>query len=573
MNVSITQQGLKDLVDYVDKNDDGVIQFNEFYKMYSLLTTVVPVNNLFDLLCTRNPPKGIVAESTSTQVLSFYDVARFLRSSQHMRFDADEIMRVVRHAFGELRAIDGTWGVARRQFQNAMLDSKRNSWFDSKEAVVHMDMTQPLTHYFIDSSHNTYLKGNQVSSESSADMYRIALKEGCRCVEIDCWDGPDGKPIVWHGGTLTTKITFLDVIKAINSVAFETSQYPVILSLEVHTSPSQSDVMAQIMKEIFGEQLLTAADAEATTPSSPDFSPAGLLRKIIVKGKRHAPSGLPVTSAEREFSDALNDLCYLNGKKFTSVAGTLRFPHYVIMSIDEKKMEAWERDVETFATINKNCFTRTYPRGTRIDSSNYNPQPGWNIGAQVVALNYQTSDFPMRLNRAKFLANGRCGYLLKPRCLRLKNVPPGSYGDRKQLSVTVICGVRLPRPNGSQRGEVIDPYVQLFITGVDGDDTSAIPRETAVIVNNGFNPIWNETFTFPINSVEMAILTLRIMEKDTVGRDELIAESSMPLSALRLGYRAVPIFDKDMTPVPPPACLFCHFDITESGIDIDVDDL
>lgn len=35
-------------------------------------------------------------------------------------------------------------------------------------------------------------------------------------------------------------------------------------------------------------------------------------------------------------------------------------------------------------------MSRIYPKGTRMDSSNYNPQPFWNVGCQMVALNYQT---------------------------------------------------------------------------------------------------------------------------------------------------------------------------------------
>lgn len=37
---------------------------------------------------------------------------------------------------------------------------------------------------------------------------------------VDCWDGPDGEPIVHHGYTLTSKILFKDVIKTINKYAF-----------------------------------------------------------------------------------------------------------------------------------------------------------------------------------------------------------------------------------------------------------------------------------------------------------------------------------------------------------------
>jgi phosphatidylinositol phospholipase C delta len=103
---------------------------------------------------------------------------------------------------------------------------------------------------------------------------------------VDIYDG-DKEPVITHGGTLTSKIPLRVICEAIESSAFVTSPYPLIISAEVHCGVIQQHLIAEIMRDVFKEKLVVER-IDGTKPSEPLKqlpSPEQLMNKILLKVK------------------------------------------------------------------------------------------------------------------------------------------------------------------------------------------------------------------------------------------------------------------------------------------------
>jgi phosphatidylinositol phospholipase C beta len=217
-----------------------------------------------------------------------------------------------------------------------------------------------------------------------------------------------------------------------------------------------------------------------------------------------------------------------------------------------------ERPVD-FVNFNKRQLTRIYPKGTRVDSSNYLPQTFWNAGCQMVALNFQTLDLGMQLNLGIFEYNGRSGYLLKPDFMRRPdriNFDPSTESTvdgiiAGTVAVKIISGQFLSdKRNGT--------YVEVDMLGLPADMSRK--KRTRTVPNNGLNPVYGEEpFVFrKVILPELACLRFAAYEES----GKFIGHRIVPITGLRPGYRHIPLRNESGQPLLLPS-LFVHITVKD----------
>ncbi|KAJ3954338.1 hypothetical protein N0V92_009154 [Colletotrichum tropicale] len=444
------------------------------------------------------------------------------------------------------------------------------------------DRSHPLPEYFISSSHNTYLLAHQLYGSSSAEAYEDTLRAGARCVEIDAWDNPDNKdePKVTHGYTLVSHIPFRAVCETIRDVVDQEARdpnpaAPILLSLENHCDPEGQMRLVHIMKEVFGDRLLSKAVREKGHAEQEGDSPVRLEElgnKIVLIVEYHFPGEPDDSSSSSDDEDEeerKNHEAYKAKKKAapkTLIVPELEAlgvyaqsvkpvdnswyedilkdgPHHHLINVSESGLASHMPEAsDKISRHNAQHLMRVFPKGTRISSKNLHPAPFWGVGAQICALNWQTFGASMQLNEALF--SGSEGFILKPAALRAGGSGHLDSGGKKKLRLHVGGATDVPIPSKRDDDEPIKPY--LTCTLVHPHDLSMEPpkRKTAGyrqhkltgFLHKGGNPpptepLWDETLEWEYQDNEMVFLRMLIKSDDSFARNPMLA-----VGAVRLAY-------------------------------------
>ncbi|WJX32445.1 1-phosphatidylinositol phosphodiesterase, variant 2 [Trifolium repens] len=468
---------------------------------------------------------------------------------------------------------------------------------------VHHDMSLPLSHYYIYTGHNSYLTGNQLSSDCSDAPIIHALQRGVRVIELDIWPNASKEDVdVLHGRTLTTPVALIKCLTSIKEYAFVASEYPVVITLEDHLTPDLQAKVAQMVTQTFGDILFCPSTEGLKEFPSPD----SLKKRIIIstkppkeyleakegKEKEESQKGKPADDEEawgkevpslrggtiadykntgdddddlsddedddeeksrQDGSDEYRRLIAIHaGKPKGGIVECLKVDPDKVRRLSlsesqlEKAAETYGKEIVRFTQQN---ILRVYPKGTRITSSNYNPLIGWMHGAQMVAFNMQGYGRSLWLMQGMFKANGRCGYVKKPDFL-LKTGPINEIFDPKvplppktTLKVTVYMGEGWYYDFKHTHFDQFSPpdfYARVGIAGVPSD---TVMKKTKSI-EDSWLPSWNEVFEFKLSVPELALLRIEVHEYDMSEKDDFGGQTCLPVWELRSGIRAIPLHSR-----------------------------
>eukprot|EP00755_Sulcionema_specki_P020802 Sspe_Gene.72835::Locus_43641_Transcript_1_1_Confidence_1.000_Length_3303::g.72835::m.72835 len=386
-----------------------------------------------------------------------------------------------------------------------------------------------------------------------------------------------------------------DLLTAFRDNAFrpDQSSYPIILIFEVICKEKDQLKAVEMIQELLGFRLKEATQAQVM--KCPDQAHNSFLL-----------ASYPTTSSTHEapeLVDEWNAISFFGCLPYTASPSTTEKsmrrsnPYIVIMNWDQVDGQCEsEGKWSSFRASTYKWLAAYVPNFdghevvklkelATVDGKKVEVECEWDDGVRVatafaagvnlVGMNYHLADkndhkSQIAVGSGRFVQNGNCGWVLKPRTLR--HVPLLNPRSESQISqdtkkkkkrkntqndkadsagevlrqgawrivLNVISAHQLPSAGDFDSTQLFldynmtDPFVEVRCDGL----RSTSKYRTRTVQDNGFNPMWEEEITFEIEDAEEAILTFSVMESDLIST-ETLAQRSVPVCCLQSGYRCL----------------------------------
>lgn len=385
-----------------------------------------------------------------------------------------------------------------------------------------------------------------------------------------------------------------------------TNAHPVLSSLGesvpvARQRSTSSPIRRSVPSHAISSQQTAMADGSLNLMSPPDSIASPTDRSMSPTSEEEYESDVnaaartdPESSGPLKTSKITKELAalgvYMQGYSYRSPADLnfQKFNH--IFSINENTAVTVSKHQDSkvpFEKHNTSFMCRIYPRGTRLNSSNFDPNTFWRRGVQMVALNWQTYDIHMQMNQAMFAAgNDRTGYVLKPQYLR----DPCRFDtaaeqkvklphNRINFSVKIISAQQLPLLSIMGKNDLISPFVQVqmfsaedkargIAYGHGGEEVSRangyhgigspLSRRTKTVPENGYNPQFNDVFDLTLETKYPELVFVRfVVCAATKNSHKELAVFTAKLDSLQRGYRHLPLYNSNGEELIFSS-LFCH---------------
>jgi len=283
-----------ELLLYIDKNKDGIITKEEVINYFKDLLKGLEFKDIFEKYATiknndeytMNPEELKLffhkEEKEFINDLEAYQLIILFKSNIDKEIKRKICKKFKNNFFYNKYQINKNEIINSLQKLNQKLNININLELDLKEFSIminshlltvydkikqnnELDTSHSLVDYYINSSHNTYLKGHQLKGLSDPKMYSFAILNGYRLVELDCYNGEEDDIIVTHGYTLVTKLNLEDILIELRENGFKNSPYPIILSIENHLDDKHQQIMAKKLKKYLIDLYIFPIDSPPET--------------------------------------------------------------------------------------------------------------------------------------------------------------------------------------------------------------------------------------------------------------------------------------------------------------------